>query len=181
MARAFKPIVWVLLLVCILGALGFLWSSGSLTTFSRSAFSRAADTFDALVAYHCTMLGRDARHYYLLSQDMYAHVPSVRDMPAAAVITIAAKALFNALFQPFFLCAFTPQVILAVALFPFFIFGTIRYGKKIPLAIGIFFGVALYTALHGSVVEALVRHRMACELIYYLVGTAGLTGWITKD
>ena len=88
---------------------------------------------------------------------------------------------YNVLFQPQFLCIFTPQVILNYGLFPFFILGAIKYFTKVPIIVLVFLAMSVYAGLYGSMIESLVRHRMVCDLIYILIGIAGFTDWATKN
>ena len=96
------------------------------------------------------------------------------------ILPISLNALFNSLFQPIFLCIFTPQVVLNYVLFPFFIYGTIMYFKKLSLMIFFFFIYSIYIGMNGSITEPLIRHRMTCELIYLLIALAGFEGWIIR-
>ena len=122
---------------------------------------------------------RDARFYFLFSQkDMFQFY--VNGLSLGIIVNMFSNALFNALFQPVFLCVFTPQVILNYILFPFFLYGVVAYFRKIPIMIIFLFFFYAYIGLKNTVVEPLIRHRMSCELIYLLVGLAGLTGWITR-
>ena len=122
----------------------------------------------------------DARHYFLLPENRYLEFHRKGFSPEL-LLAVLFNALFNSLFQPLFLCILTPQAVLNFFLFPFFLYGGIKYFRRLPLMILIFFGMSIYSALYGSVVEALVRHRISCELIYLLIGLAGFINWTEKN
>jgi len=121
----------------------------------------------------------NATHYFILPQGKYFEYIEFGLNPRTLFQTLL-NAIFNFMFQPIFLCLFTPQTVLTYLIFPFFIYGSVVYFRKVPLMIIFFFGFGLYLGMRDSVVESLVRHRMVCDLIYLSIGTAGFTRWITE-
>jgi hypothetical protein len=131
--------------------------------------------------HHISTLEVDAKRYFLLPAGSYSIELFTQPLSFAVLAGILVNSIFNILFQPVFLCPFTPQVILNVILLPFFLYGAVRYFRKTwPLLI-IFTVVSFQIGIYDSGIEALIRHGMSCELIYLLIGLAGFTGWITRS
>ncbi|MDD5421823.1 MAG: hypothetical protein WC592_01195 [Candidatus Omnitrophota bacterium] len=120
-----------------------------------------------------------ARLFFILPEGAYSTFYRTRFTDGMAY-QVLSNVFINSFFQPLFLCIFTPQVVLHYLLLPFFLYGSIRYFKKVPLLI-IFFIVSMFgLCVKNAVVETLVRHRMVCDLIYISIGIAGLTDSITR-
>lgn len=160
---------------------GFSISSGRLSLFLRYFTDWVISNIEYAILYHSNTLQiyRDAMRYFLLPKGWYLKLHT-EGFSSIMILPILLNALFNSLFQPIFLCAFTPQVVLNYMVFPFFIYGTIRYFKKVSLMILFFLLYCIYIGISGSVTEPLIRHRLACELIYLLIGLAGFESWITR-
>ena len=161
--------------------IGFAISSRIFVSPISSALDRVYPSVDACVYSNLNKFEMypHAWQYFLLPGGGYSTpYPAITTM--SGLITVIFNALFNALFQPVFLCIFTPQTIATCVLFPFFIYGAIAYFRRIPLLILFFFAFSLYIGMRDFVVEPLIRHRTACELIFYMIGVAGLGRWITK-
>jgi len=95
-------------------------------------------------------------------------------------VIIAFNGIFHAIFEPLFICAFTPQVVLNFILFPFFLYGAIRYFTRVPIIILTFITIAVYVGMRNVYVESLIRHRIPCDFLYVLIAIAGLRGLITE-
>jgi hypothetical protein len=132
------------------------------------------------IIYHISTLSVSAKHYFLLPEGGYTGDVFIKPVTVQTMFVLMSNALFNAFFQPLFLSVFTPQVVLTYLLFPFFLYGMVKYFKRLPILFAVLFLVLIYAGLYGSVIEALIRHRMSCELLYYLISLAGFTGWITR-
>ena len=159
----------------------FLLSSSLLHEFTGPVKDKVFSMADGFAYRHFNnfYIYPDSRFYFLFTQNdgLQFHEKGIS---FDIICSMATNALFNSLFQPVFFCIFTPQVILNYALFPFFLYGVVAYFRKIPIAIIFLFIFYVYIGLRNNVVEPLIRHRMSCELIYLLLGLAGLTGWITR-
>jgi hypothetical protein len=155
-------------------------SSGLFGEIMRHGEEMALPRLANILKYHYNtlLIYPDARHYLLLPEGGYVGLSST-GFVRGVVFALLSSALFNALFQPIFLCVLTPQAVLNYLLFPFFIYGAIKYFKKVWPIVFFFIIFSVYIGLSGSVVEPLVRHRMPCELIYISIGVAGFTRWIT--
>ncbi len=122
----------------------------------------------------------NAHHYFLFTREFEYLKIYRQDLSPQLIFNAVINALVNVLLQPMFLCIFTPQTILNFILFPFFLYGIIRYFKKLPVMILFLFIFSAFIGMRDAIVEALVRHRMVCDQIYLLIGIAGLKGWITE-
>lgn len=178
---AFKRHIYIIASFLIIFAIGFSIRTGLISTSFDAIKNKLIARIGYCVIYHTTTLEREARHYFLLPQGAYGIDIYLKPLSAYLAAAASLNALFNSLFQPLFLCIFTPQILFNLLLFPFFLYGAIRYFKRLPIMILVFFIVYIYTGLYGSVIEALIRHRMSCELIYLLIGVAGFTGLITEN
>jgi len=175
-----KIFIWSVLVIGIPLA-GYAVSSGILGDLSVRAGGIIVSEFRSLVDYHCFHLQREGRHYFLLPDAGYTPAFVSGNWSAGSVISIIGNAFLNFIFQPVFLCVFTPQVVLNIILFPFFIYGAYKYFNKVPVLIVLFLSMGLYISIYGSIVEALIRHRMPCELIYIMIGLAGFARSITEN
>ena len=180
-ATASKNISGIVLSLLFVFAFAFLLSSGIFSKGCAYALNYCDLKMKPLLNYHLNTLAIPARHYFLMPDGGYTFSFQNEPLSFFTLVTITTNALANSLFQPIFLCVFTPQVILNYLLFPFFLYGVVKYFKKVPILIVVFFVLSAYVAIYGSVVEALVRHRISCEMIYYLIGSAGFTSWITRS
>jgi len=197
MTTSSKKTLYLPLSFLIIFLAGYLLSSGQLASFINRGVSMAASRIDISIAYDKMRywIYPDASQFFKLPDGEYARLYPYSLSTAAKeftraystpvsfaiAVTVLSNALFNALFQPVFLCVFTPQAALNYLLFPFFLYGSLKYFMKVPLMIIFFFICMVSIGLNNSVTEALIRHRMTCELIYILIGLAGFTGWITKS
>lgn len=169
----------LVLLIFIIGFLlsnpVLLWDLGKhfLAEMRQEIWDYAQQTITKVMGYP------NARHYFLLPEGGYLEFQK-EGVSFKMALAILSNALFNSLFQPIFLCIFTPQAILNYILFPFFLYGAIRYFRKLPIMILFFIAFSLYIGIRASIVESLIRHRMSCELIYLLIGLAGFTDWIRE-
>lgn len=175
-----KKTFFIAILVMILAA-GLLIKAGLL----RAVMSYIQTQYRELLDCHYTSLQiyfikNGKWFYYLLPDGMYNAGMCVNPLSTGIILAMTGNALFNALFQPIFPCVFSPQAMLNYILFPFFLYGAVKYFRKLWFMIILFFCWYIYSGLYGCVIEALIRHRMPCELIYLLLGLAGFTDWITK-
>lgn len=177
----FKRYVYIIASFLMIFAIGFSITTGLISASLDVIKNSLIAKIGYCVIYHTTTLEREARHYFLLPQGAYSVDIHLKPLSAYLAAAASLNALFNSLFQPLFLCIFTPQALLNLLLFPFFLYGAIKYFKRVPVMILVFFIVYIYVGLYGSVIEALIRHRMSCELIYLLIGIAGFTGLITEN
>ncbi len=175
MTVSIKKIAYASLILVIIFISGFLLSSDVFHEYLTSKMK------PSLVYHIRTLALPQTKHYFLLPSGGYGEYLYTGAYSAMTVFILISYALLNVIFQPIFLCLFTPQALLNYALFPFFIYGSIKYFRVVPLLVLSFFALAFLIGLNGSVVEALIRHRIPCELIYILIGTAGFTGWITRS
>lgn len=175
-----KKWMWISASIVIIFVIGFSTTSGLLFHSFDALKNAFVSKIGECIFYHSTSFDREARHYFLLPEGGYNAAFYIKPLLFYTIAGLIFNALFNALFQPMFFCIFTPQVLLNLLLFPFFLYGAIKYFKKVPIMILVFFVVYIYVGLYGSVVEALIRHRMSCELIYLLIGVAGFTSLITE-
>lgn len=156
--------------------MGFLISSGIVSGLFERALDWVTPRIEARLYAHLNVftIYSKARYFFILPGNL--HVKSLAyGMPVGIFLDVATNAAVNAFFQPLFLCVFTPQTILSYILFPFFLYGSVKYFRKVPLMI--IFGIFcfFYIGLRQPVAEALIRHRLTCELIYFSVGLAGLS------
>lgn len=168
----------IALLVCFIA---FALSSGIAGDISKKISKKLMPGIKYRLYHHIGNLEVSAKHYFLLPSGWYVKELFTEPLSTEVLMSMFFNSVFNILFQPVFLCPFTPQVILNVVLAPFFIYGAVRYfGKVWPLLI-LFLVLSFQIGTYDSVVEALVRHGMSCELIYLMIGLAGFTGWTAKS
>jgi len=120
-----------------------------------------------------TVYNDKPRYHFLFPPGTYSKSYVLKNISHTTAFPVLFNAFFNSVFQPLFLCVFTPQVVLVYALFPFFLYGCLRYFKKVPLMVIFFIWYSVFIGLKQPVVEALVRHRLSCELLYLSIGLAG--------
>ncbi|MBN2452734.1 MAG: hypothetical protein JXB40_00540 [Candidatus Omnitrophica bacterium] len=171
---------------CILIALvvlfiGFSLSSGMVTRALEVISDRTMAGIQVRFLHHISNLEVTAKHYFLVPTGSYLKELLMEPIPLAMLAQILANSVFNILFQPVFISPFTPQVVLNLVAFPFFLYGAVRYFGRTWFLLIIFIMISFQIGIYDSVVEALIRHGMPCELIYLLIGAAGLAGWITKN
>lgn len=161
--------------------IGFMLSSGIAFDLSKKVSDKVIFELTKRFHHHIfTLEVVDAKHYFLLPIGRYTIELHAKPLSLVVLAGILANSIFNILFQPVFLCPFTPQVILNAALFPFFLYGAVRYFKKAWPLLVLFIILSFLIGAYDSVIEPLIRHGMSCELIYLLVSSAGFTGWIVK-
>jgi len=178
-----------IIIVFIIFVIGFVLSSGVALDFYHRLSDKVMTDIGTYLYHHIlTLFTVDARHYFLLPEGGYtkelanAYLQnSVQPIRFPLLVTIFFNGLFNILFQPVFLCLHTPQSILNLMAFPFFLYGIIRYFRKIWGILIIFLILSFRISIYDSGVEALIRHGMICELLYLLIGSAGFASWITKN
>ena len=159
---------------------GFFLSVVSSHQFFNNSIHHIVFGIRNSIYHHCISLESGARHYFLFPEGGYSIEIFSKPLSLFTVFIAITNAFLNMFFQPMFLCVFTPQVIVNYILFPFFLYGMIRYFAKVPLMVLSFFFLCFYAGLYDSLVEPLLRHGMVCELIYLSIGIAGFTGWITS-
>ncbi|MFH1868347.1 MAG: hypothetical protein ABH843_05195 [Candidatus Omnitrophota bacterium] len=177
------------ILYCVCAALvvlliGFSLSSGMLHDSLAKAAAGIKAEFTYNINRHCQTLWvysfqKSRWHYFLLPEGAYTAAFYTTPLSLATIAVILANSTFNAMFQPLFLCALTPQAIFNCLLFPFFLYGTVKYFRKVPIMILVCLGIYVYIGTYSSIVEPIIRHRMSCELIYLLIGLAGFINLIT--
>ncbi len=162
--------------------IGFALSSGIILRGAKKVSDRVMPGLSARFSHHILTLGAvDAKHYFLLPAGGYSKELFTQPLAPAVLASILGNSIFHILFQPVFLCPFTPQVIINLVLLPFFLYGAVKYFKKVWLMLAIFIVMSFQVGIYDSGIEALIRHGMSCELLYLLIGVAGFTGWITKN
>ena len=172
------------LIICVfVFFLGFSITSQFITEFNKKAL---AILNIKLKPYFNIQLARfsiypDAKYYFLLTESRDYFVLYTKGISWKMFFTILLNSLSNAFFQPVFLSVFILQTILYIGLFPFFVWGVVKYFKKVPFIVFGFFLVYFYIGLGSTFVESLIRHRLSCELVYLLIGIAGFINWITKE
>jgi fumarate reductase subunit C len=159
---------------------GYLLSSGIAADLLGSAVSYVKAEVGSYFWNHCARLETGGRHYFLLPEKGYTDY-IIKGFSLTMIFQVFFNTLFNLLFQPVFLCAFSPQVILNIIILPFSLYGAVKYFSRVPIVIITFFAVSFYMGIYGAAIEALIRHGMVCELIYILIGSAGLADLITKS
>lgn len=92
-----------------------------------------------------------------------------------SVVGLILSSLHNVILQPTFLCIFTPQAILALVMLPFFIYGIIIYRNKYTIMIMVFIVMGIAISINNSLTEALIRHRLCIEMIYYSIAIKSLS------
>lgn len=159
---------------CVVFLTGFAFTSGSFGVLCGRIHDKIVVVGNEYINRHICALAtyHSARHYFLLSPDDYARFP-YEGCSAGSIVATAATALFNALFQPLCFCPFTYQTFLIFLLFPFFVYGAFRHARQIWFPIVIFGAFLTYIGMKNAIVEPLVRHRLTCELFYYMIAIAG--------
>lgn len=180
MKNTFRYICVTLVVLVI----GFVLSSGLLHDFLTKAATSVTVEFTNYINQHCRTFWVYAFqsskwHYFLLPEGAYTAAFYTTPLSLSTVVTVVSNSLFNTLFQPLFICALTPQTVFNCLLFPFFLYGAVKYFKKIYFMIFVLLGMYVYIGMYSSVVEPIIRHRMSCELIYLLIGLAGFVSLIT--
>lgn len=177
-----KSISLQIFVIAALFAVGFALSTGILSGVYHTLAGKFVDDIEESIFHHTlTLVSReDVRHYFLFPEGEYAGWIFAQPPSVAVFASVFFYSIFNMLFQPVFLCVFTPQVILNVVAFPFFLYGSVRYFRKVwPLLLS-FVLITFRIGIYDSSVEALMRHGMICELFYLMIGSAGFAGWIAK-
>jgi hypothetical protein len=163
-------------------SIGFALSSGAAFNACSRISEKMTVGIEASLYHHVlTLCVVGAKHYFLFPTGNYTAGLITQPLSFPVLAAILFNSIFNILFQPVFLCPFTPQVIVNLVLLPFFLYGAVSYFRKTWLLLVIFTVLSFYIGVFDSGVEALIRHGMPCELIYLLIGLAGFTGWITKN
>lgn len=178
MINIFRHVIIVLLVL----VLGFAFSSNLVHDASRKIIDKIMIGIEQRLYHHITTLGLvDAKHYFVIPPEGYGIELCKHSLSLATLAVVCGNSIFNLIFQPVFFCSFTPQAILNIIFFPFFLYGAVRYFKKTWIMLIIFIALSCQIGMYDSAVEALIRHGMSCELIYLLISTAGFAGWITKS
>lgn len=180
MPISIKRITCLLIVILIIFDIAYFSISNSLSlhVFLQDQLTSG---IKCLINKHCANIFVNARHYLLLPEGGYDETLFTLPLSFPVIARMISNAIFNVIFQPLFFCIFTPQVILNYFIFPFFIYGAIRYFTRVPIIILAFLGLSVYVGFNGSIVESLIRHRMICDLIYLLIGTAGFIDVISKN
>ena len=158
---------------------GFVVSSG---IFEKVLNYNLYEKFPAIKEAVFTARGKfenykEAKRYMIYPGGSIAYKES---LSVKNFIIIAFKSMFHTIFEPLFICVFTPQTVLNFILFPFFLYGAIRYFTRVPVIILTFTVIAVYVGMRNVYVEALIRHRIPCDFLYVLIAIAGLRGLITE-
>jgi len=181
MTISFKNAFWQAFIVLIIFIIGFSLSSGMVLDCAKKISDKYGSDILNRLYHHTLDLEVDSKHYFIRPIGGYT-VKLCTEPPSLAIMaSLLFNCIFNILFQPVFFCPFTPQVLLNVVLFPFFVYGLIKYFSKVWFMAAIFIIISFQAGIYDSGVEALIRHSMSCELIYLLIGSAGFTGWIIKS
>jgi|GEM_PF-2365601 len=178
--RRFKSIFFVVIVSIALFLAGFIISSGIGAELLNNTVSGLNAKVGSHFVSHYARIWESGRHYFLLPEKDYAEY-GINGFSIRMIVPVFLNAIFHILFQPVFLCVFSPQVVLNIVMLPFALYGAVKYFTRVPLIIAAFIIISFYAGIHGVVVEALIRHGMICELIYILIGSAGFTGLITKS
>lgn len=161
--------------------IGFALSSGIIQDGAKRLSDRVMPGLKERLSHHIlTLVVVDAKHYFLLPVGGYSKELFTQPLSPVVLASILGNSIFHVLFQPVFLCPFTPQVIINLVLLPFFLYAVVKYFKKVWLMLAIFIVMSFQVGIYDSGIEALIRHGMSCELIYLLIGLAGFTGLITR-
>jgi len=176
-----KKIFFIALVTIIVFISGYMLSSGLFVDFFNHVIEDTVLKIELRVLQHFCSFEKEAYHYLLLPASGYAEVIYAKQLSFSTFFTLFSNTLFNTLLQPAFFCIFTPQVVLKCMLFPFFVYGSIKYFRKSFFMLVVFFGISFYIGLRTSIVEVLVRHGMICDLIYLLIGLAGFTDWMQES
>ena len=96
--------------------------------------------------------------------------------PAAHLyhVTGPPSVILNLMAQPLFLCVLTPQSVLNMIVFPFFLKACVQHYRKFTIWIMWIAVYGTFVTIYDGVSESLVRHRMAIELFYYAIGVVGI-------
>lgn len=181
MAISYKKILRYVCIALLLLSIGFALSSGLALNLSKDLSDKLLSVLKERLFHHILTLEVDAKHYFLFPTGSYSIELFTQPLSFTVLMSILINSIFNILFQPVFLCPFTPQAILNLVLFPFFLCGIVRYFRKAWLMLIIFVSISFHIGIYDAGVESLLRHGMSCELIYLLIGSAGFTGLITKS
>lgn len=175
-----KRILYHLSIALVVLFTGFALSSGVTADLSKKLSDKVMPGVTSRLHHHISNLEVNAKHYFVLPFGCYKKELYTQPLTFAILPVILVNSIYNILFQPVFICPFTPQIIVNILALPFFLYGSIRYFKKIwPLLI-VLAVISFQVGVYDSVVETLIRHGMSCELIYLLIGSAGFADWITK-
>lgn len=179
-----KSILYCACIALVVFVIGFALSSGLLHDFLTKVITGITAEFKIYIERHCSTLWvhsfqKSRWHYFLLPEGAYTAAFYTTPLSLLTVGTVLSNSLFNTLFQPLFICALTPQTVFNCLLFPFFLYGAVKYFKRIYIMIFVLLGMYVYIGFYSSVVEPIIRHRMSCELIYLLIGLAGFVNLIT--
>lgn len=155
--------------------------SGAVSHIISEKIERSMPDIKERLYHHILTLQVDARHYFLFSPGEYKIDLFTEPLSIRSIATILYNSAFSLLFQPVFLCPFTPQVIINLVLLPFFIYASVRYFHRVFILLAVFVMTTFQIGIYDSGVEALIRHGMLCELIYLLIGTAGFSDLILKN
>ena len=186
MAKTGKRMLAILLISAIIFSAGFAISTGFVHYLSAKIYEGVKHEFVRDLYRNCLSLRtfsfqKSRWHYFLLPEGAYKPDLYTTPLAPATVAIIIFNSFFNTLCQPLFPCLLTPQALFYCLLFPFFVLGSIKYFKNVPLIILLILVAYAYTGIYSiSVIESIVRHRMSCELLYLLIGLAGLTDLITE-
>lgn len=175
-----KEIIYVTA-VAIVVVCCYMIFSGAVSDMIHEKIERSMPDIKERLYHHILTLQVDARHYFLFPPGEYRIDLFTRPLSVPAMATIVYNSAFSLLFQPVFLCPFTPQVIVNLVLLPFFIYAAVRYFHRVFILLAVFVMTTFQIGIYDSGVEALIRHGMLCELIYLLVGTAGFADLISKN
>ena len=178
-----KERIAIIILAAAIFIEAFLFSSGLLEELTDSAILATSMVSYALKAKIKTRLVSHVtafsvfedrpKYHFILPNEEHSISYVLNNITLKTFFPILENALFNSIFQPVFLCIFTPQVVLTYILFPFFLYGCFKYYRKVPIMIIFFIAYCVYMGLRQPVVEALIRHRLSCELIYISISLAG--------
>jgi hypothetical protein len=160
---------------------GYILSSALLQEAVKYISDKVNSQLDIIMARHFGNLNTYpyAKSYFLLPERGYSDF--IEKGPSFNIfLGLFLNAVFNVIFQPAFFCVLTPQTMLNYLVFPFFLFGAVKYFRKAWFLLLVYLMVMYYAGLRGSVIEVLIRHRMSCDLIYLLIGTAGFISWTGK-
>jgi len=158
---------------------GFAVSSG---IFEKVLNYNLYEKFPALKTVVCTAASKFEMYKEARRYSAYPDGPGAykKNINYKNFVIIAFNGIFHTIFEPLFICVFTPQTILNFALLPFFLYGTVRYFSRVPIIILTFIAIATYVGMRNVYVESLIRHRILCDFLYVLIAIAGLRGLITE-
>ena len=175
-----RKILHHVLVMLVILAIGFALSSGMATDTAKRLSDRVMSDAQSRLHHHILNLQVDAKHYFILPSGCYKKELYTQPLAFAILPVILANSVFNILFQPVFICPFTPQAIVNALLLPFFLYGSVKYFKRVWPLLVILAVMSFQIGIYDSIVEPLMRHGMSCELIYLLIGLAGFASWTAK-